>query len=321
MVGCASLICMTEFGFIEQIKGLFGDLNVNGFEGIGDDCAVLAISDSESLVFTSDMLIEGVHFLRPATSARMLGRKALAVNLSDIAAMGARPQATLLSLSLPDDATKEWAQEFIEGYHSLSKEWGVALVGGDTTRSESGISISVTAIGRVASDRIKRRSAARVGDIIFVSATLGASGAGLRDILAGRTDSPNATIHHNPTPHILEGKWLGSQVAVHAMMDISDGVASDIRHILKASGVGCEIELSAIPIANGATDEDALTGGEDYRLLFTVDAAHAERLSHDFLAHFGYSLHPIGRIIEGDRLVWMRDNRETDLDFQGFTHF
>ena len=214
---------MTEFGFIDRIKDLFATLPDNGFEGIGDDCAVLPVGGGESLVFTTDMLAEGVHFLRTATSARGLGRKSLAVNLSDVASMGARPIATLLSLSLPDDATGAWAEEFMQGYRELSQEFGVTLAGGDTTRSAAGITINVTAIGRAADTHIKRRSGARPGDVIFTAGALGASGAGLRDILAGRYDTPAAAIHRNPRPQVAEGLWLGRRHEVHAMMDISDG--------------------------------------------------------------------------------------------------
>ena len=139
---------MTEFGFIDQIRRLFAALPDNGFEGIGDDCAVLPLTDGEALVFTSDLLTEGVHFLRSATTARELGSKSLAVNLSDVAAMGVRPVATLLSIALPRDAAGSWALEFMEGYRALSASYGTPLVGGDTTRSESGITINVTAIGR-----------------------------------------------------------------------------------------------------------------------------------------------------------------------------
>ena len=183
---------MTEFGFIDHIKELFAALPDNGFEGIGDDCAVLPVGEGESLVFTTDMLAEGVHFLRPATSPRELGRKSLAVNLSDVASMGARPVGTLLSLSLPADTAGTWAEEFMLGYRELSEAFGVTLAGGDTTRSAAGITINVTAIGRIADAHIKRRSGARPGDAILVAGELGLSGAGLRDILAGRYDTPAA---------------------------------------------------------------------------------------------------------------------------------
>ena len=224
---------MTEFGFIDHIKELFAALPDNGFEGIGDDCAVLPVGEGESLVFTTDMLAEGVHFLRPATSPRELGRKSLAVNLSDVASMGARPVATLLSLSLPADTAGTWAEEFMLGYRELSEAFGVTLAGGDTTRSAAGITINVTAIGRIADAHIKRRSGARPGDAILVAGELGLSGAGLHDILAGRYDTPAAAAHRNPLPQVAEGIWLGARSEVHAMMDLSDGLASDIRHIME----------------------------------------------------------------------------------------
>lgn len=264
---------MTEFGFIDHIKELFAALPDNGFEGIGDDCAVLPVGEGESLVFTTDMLAEGVHFLRPATSPRELGRKSLAVNLSDVASMGARPVATLLSLSLPADTAGTWAEEFMLGYRELSEAFGVTLAGGDTTRSAAGITINVTAIGRIADAHIKRRSGARPGDAILVAGELGLSGAGLHDILAGRYDTPAAAAHRNPLPQVAEGIWLGARSEVHAMMDLSDGLASDIRHIMERSGVGAAIDIGRIPLAQGADVETAACGGEDYKLLLTADAA------------------------------------------------
>lgn len=312
---------ITEFGFIDRIKSLFADLPDNGFEGIGDDCAVLPVGNGEALVFTADLLVEGVHFLRAAAQAREIGRKSLAVNLSDVAAMGARPVATLLSLSLPADAAQEWAAEFMRGYHELSAEFGTALVGGDTTRSEAGIAINVTAIGRARLDRLKRRSDARAGDLIFVGDRLGASGAGLADLLAGRTDTPLAAIHRNPQPQVAEGQWLGARPEVHAMMDLSDGLASDLGHILKASGVGAQVDLESIPVAEGSDLKTAACAGEDYKLLFTVAAEAADRLTEEFRTAFGHPPYPVGRITAGKGLHWMRDGREQLLDWHGFTHY
>ncbi len=312
---------MTEFGFIEQIAARFAALPANGFEGIGDDCAVLPIGNREALLFTTDLLTEGVHFLRAATSARELGRKSLAVNLSDVAAMGGRPVATLLSLSLPADTTDDWAAEFMEGYRELSERFGTALVGGDTTRSESGIVVNVTAIGRAETSHIKRRSDARAGDTIFVSGELGASGAGLADLLAGRCDTPLAAIHRNPQPQVAEGLWLGTRPEVHAMMDLSDGLASDIRHILERSYCGAELDTERIPVAAGADLRLAACGGEDYKLLFTADTAAAERLAADFRNRFGVPLYPIGRITDGAELVWRQNGRPIELDWHGFSHF
>ena len=312
---------MTEFGFIDHIARRFADLPDNGFEGIGDDCAVFPFGDGEALLFTSDLLTEGVHFLRAATSARELGRKALAVNLSDVAAMGARPVATLLSVALPADAAGEWAEEFMEGYRELSGRFGTPLVGGDTTRSAAGITINVTAIGRAPEAHVKRRSAARPGDMLFVAGELGASGTGLREIFAGRLDAPTAVEHRNPLPQVAEGIWLGARHEVHAMMDLSDGLASDIRHILDRSRVGACIEIGRIPVAPGTDLRTAACGGEDYKLLLTADAAQAERLVADFRAAFGAPLHPIGRITDSRELVRLRNGVPEELDWQGFTHY
>ncbi len=312
---------MTEFGFIDYIAKLFAPIPANSFEGIGDDCAVLPLENGESLVFTADLLVEEVHFLRHAASAYEIGHKSLAVNLSDVAAMGVRPVATLLSIALPADLPDRWAEEFMEGYRALSERFSVALIGGDTTRSKSGITINVTAIGRGSSTNIKRRSNARPKDIVFVTGELGTSDCGLRDLLAGRIDTPQAAIHRNPQPQVNEGIWLGMRHDVHAMMDISDGLASDLRHILHRSGVGAEIETEHVPIAQGADLQTALCGGEDYKLLFTADALSAERLATDFRVHFGVPIYPIGRITEGSELQWLREDRPITANWQGFTHF
>lgn len=297
---------MTEFGFIDSIKTLFAPLPDNGFEGIGDDCSVLSVGGGESLVFTADLLTEGVHFLRTATSPRELGRKSLAVNLSDVAAMGARPVATLLSIALPADAADAWAAEFMLGYRELSEEFGVTLAGGDTTRSLSGLTINVTAIGRAADAHLKRRSDARPGDVIFTAGELGTSGAGLQDILAGRCDTPAAAVHRNPQPQVAEGIWLGSRPEVRAMMDLSDGLASDLKHILDRSGA--DVRMAAC-------------SGEDYKLLLTAAPEAAERLAADFRIRFGTPLHPIGRITSGPGLVWLRNGKPEPLDWHGFEHY
>lgn len=311
---------MTEFGFIDHIRRRFADLPDQGFEGIGDDCAVLPLG-GEALVFTSDLLTEGVHFLRHATSARELGGKSLAVNLSDVAAMGARPVATLLSIALPPDASGVWAEEFMEGYRELSARFGTPLVGGDTTRSESGVTINVTAIGRSPLTHLKRRRDARPGDALFVAGELGASGAGLRDLLAGHPDTPSARIHRNPQPQVDEGIWLGARSEVHAMMDLSDGLASDLRHILDESDCGAEVELERIPVAAGADLRTAACGGEDYKLLFTAAPTATRQLEEEFLARFGTPLHRIGRITEHAGLTWLQAGSPVQLDWQGFTHY
>ena len=282
-----------EFDFIDSIREMFADIPKKGFEGIGDDCAILPIGE-EALVFTSDMLDEGVHFLTDKSTAYQIGYKSLMVNISDVAAMGAKPMATLLSLALPAERFGEWSKEFMEGYYAASKKYGVKLVGGDTTKSESGVCISVTAIGRAPRVNIKRRSGAKTGDFVMVTGELGASAVGLRDVLAGKLKTRNAKIHLMPEAQVLEGEWLGKQECVHAMCDISDGVASDLQHILDESKKSAVVR--ELPGVKGATWEDAFEGGEDYKLLITVDKNCAEELAQRFKRKFGTPLYTIGRI-------------------------
>ena len=313
---------MSEFGLIEHIARLFADVDHRGWEAIGDDCTLLPIGGDEALVVTTDMLVEDVHFVREATSAEELGRKALAVNLSDVAAMGLPAVATLLSVALPANAGEEWAKEFISGYHSLSKEQGVALVGGDTTASKDKIVINVVAVGRGPLSNVKRRSAAKAGDAIYVGGQLGASALGLKDILAGEYDTPNAVRHRQPVAQSQEGVWLGGRAEVHAMMDLSDGLASDLCHILHTSHCAAEIFIENIPAVEGDV-ESAVCGGEDYKLLFTVDADSTECFESDFEAQFGFRPYRIGQIVESAKceIIWMEQGRRVNPQWHGFTHF
>lgn len=311
---------MGEFEFIETIRRSFEGIGDGAITGIGDDCAVIPQSGGESFVVTTDMLVEGVHFLRHATSARELGAKSLAVNLSDVAAMGARPVASFLSLALPPECREEWAQEFMEGYRELSARHGVKLAGGDTTGSLGGIAVNVTAIGRAPNERLKFRSGARPGDIVAVNGSLGESAAGLQDILAGRLDTLSAQIHRNPVPQVAEGEWLGGRAEVHSMIDLSDGLASDLTHILKASEVGAEVDLDAIPTP--VATELAVTGGEDYKLLFTVAPDRYASLAKDYRARFGTPLHPVGRIVSGEPAIkWLENGTPVPKEWYGFVHF
>lgn len=313
---------MTEFGLIEYVAQLFGSVERQGWEAIGDDCTVLPIGGGEVLVITTDMLQEDVHFLRSATSARELGRKSLAVNLSDVAAMGVKPVAALLSLALPAELTEGWAKEFVDGFHSLAAEHSVALVGGDTTSSKSGVSINVVAIGRGRAECVKRRSSARVGDAIYVGGELGASALGLRDILSGEFDTRNAAIHRNPEPQVELGEWLGERGEVRAMMDLSDGLASDLCHILKLSGCGAEVDVDAVPAVGGDV-EAAVCGGEDYKLLFTVDGSVAEQFERCFEQKFGYAPYRVGRVVASSepQIVWLKSGQRITPSWRGFTHF
>lgn len=303
---------------IEQIKSLFTNIDHHTFEGIGDDCAVLPLGE-ESLVFTADMLIEDIHFLRKATSAYDLGYKSLAVNLSDVAAMGVRPVATMLSIAIPKELTGTYIEEFMAGYHALSKKYNVALIGGDTTASKGALSINITAIGRGKNANLKRRGDAREGDIILVNGSLGESGAGLNDILSGVYDTPLAKIHRTPEPQVNEGEWLGERTEVHAMMDISDGIASDLLHMLKLSQVGATIDVDTVPTT--VDRKLALSAGEDYKLLLTASAERCQALIDEYYATFGERLYPIGRIEKGKELRWLEHGKPLPLDIMGFRHY
>lgn len=307
-----------EFGFIGDIAKMFGALPHNGFEPIGDDCTVLPMGD-EALVMTTDMLIEDIHFLRGVSSPEEIGEKSLLVNISDVAAMGAKPIATLLSIALPESAQGEWSEAFMRGYYEASKREGVALVGGDTTAAKDKIAINVVAIGRAPMSNIKRRSEAKVGDAICVTGKLGISSKGLVDIMFGDLNTEAAKAHRRGQARTAEGALLGSMSEVHAMMDISDGIASDIKHIMELSGVGAKIFMEQIP-----TDYDiryATTGGEDYELLLTVDKERYEEVAKALYEATGTTLTKIGEITEGNAIEWLDNGKPTDIEMKGFTHF
>lgn len=314
------ILSQGEFGLIEQIRRQFGDISHEGMTGIGDDCAILSQGNGRAWVVTTDMLVEEVHFLRAHISPFDLGYKSLAVNLSDVAAMGVAPCASFLSIALPADLPSGWMEAFLEGYHALSVRYNVPLLGGDTTSSKDGLSISVTAMGQGNEASLKRRNGACPGDIILVTGRLGDSAQGLHDLLSGRLESPFIPIHHHPEPAVEEGVWLGAQSAVHAMMDLSDGLASDLKHILKASRTGAEVSVEKIPTR--VSVELAVTGGEDYQLLCTAETSAVPFLQQQFGARFGRPLYEIGQITGGEsRIVWRYNGREIQPDWKGFTHF
>ena len=337
-----------EFGFIDFIKEHFKA--PDGVTGIGDDCAVLPIwpirsypawqwrkmenmpgvtfpTDSGELLVSTDLLMEGVHFLREESSPEDIGWKAAAVNLSDIAAMGGSPVATFLSIALPKDVQGEWAERFIKGYAEISDLFDVPLLGGDTTSSLRDLAINVCVLGRCPSGKAIKRSGARPGDVIYVTGPLGDSAAGLQAILNNleRTEDVATLIHRHkrPIPRLRAGTDLIDTGVVGAMMDISDGIASDLRHILKASGVGAEVDLARLPISEELAStckkygwdafELAAGGGEDFELLFTAPAEIASMVD--------FPIYPIGKIVEGSELQWMKDGVRSDFDATGYKHF
>ena len=313
-----------EFGFIDFIRSNFPD--PEGTTGIGDDCAVMPSGEGE-LLFSTDLLMEGVHFLRNESSPEDVGWKAAAVNLSDIAAMGGTPVATFLSIALPKDAQGEWADRFIEGYTEISRQYDVPLLGGDTTSSLRDIAVNVGVLGRCPSGRRLMRNGAKVGETIYVTGPLGDSAGGLQAILKGieRTEDVTRLIcrHKRPVPRIEAGRILMESGKAGAMMDISDGIGSDLRHIMKASGVGAVIDLERLPLSSELVSvckeqgwdiyEMATSGGEDFELLFTAAAGLENELD--------IAVYPIGKIVPGNELSWRFSNEPMDRDFDGYKHF
>lgn len=309
-----------EFGLIEEIKQ--GIEVPQGYLGIGDDCAVMPQKSGMETLVSTDMLIEGTHFLMDDISAYLLGWKSAAVNISDIAAMGGRCTGSFLSFALPKGLGKEWTDEFFRGYKEISSLYGCPLLGGDTTSSPDRLCISVTVTGEAPAGKSVKRSNAAIGDLICVTGNLGDSGCGLKIILEGSGRDADAekliARHYLPMPRVKEGMEIAAAGA-SAMMDISDGIGSDLRHIIEASEVGAEIDTSMIPLSNELKSkcaeygwdplELAISGGEDYELLFTISEENAKKIDFN---HF-----VIGKIISGDKIIW----RGSERDYMGFRHF
>lgn len=320
-----------EFGFIGEIKKKFENTLPPGYFGIGDDCAVFPKNETESYLISTDMMIENVHFLLKEISPEDLALKSLAVNVSDIAGMGGKPEAYLTSLSLPKDIDSDFLSRFSDSLFRASRRFNITNIGGDTAGSGGHIGISITIIGTCETRKIKYRSGAKPGDVICVTGPLGDSAAGLDSIIENRRDKYLISRHHNPEPRPEYGMFLAELDAVTAMMDISDGPASDLRRIGEAAGVGALIRASKIPISDKLLDycdkhnigtlKFAAYGGEDYELLVTVDSRHLEDTLEAFKKKFGTPLFPIGIIGKKKKIIFIDDNGNELPPEQGYKHF
>jgi thiamine-monophosphate kinase len=324
---------LTEDRFIRLMLRLSRGRGPRPVVGIGDDAAVLQTSSKSRTLVTTDFLTEGVHFRSQWTPPRLLGRKAMAVNLSDIAAMGGVPLTAVVSVGLPRGTRFSFAAALATGLAEQARRHRTTIVGGDTCAAER-LFVSVTLLGAVEIGREVLRSGARPGDRLYVTGTLGASAAGLamlrRPRRGGRDQTAAIRAHLDPTPRVLFGRALGLSGIARAMIDLSDGIAKDLPRLCEASGVGAVLGASALPVDAAARRllgprralDAALSGGEDYELLFAARAEH-----EPVLARLGASLklnvQAIGAVLprrQGVRVLF-RDGRYRPLPRPAFEHF
>lgn len=305
-----------EFELIERLKSALPHDSQLPL-GIGDDCAILADDAGYEQLVTTDMLLDGVHFIydtdkENAQSLELIARKSIAVSLSDIAAMGGEPQTAFLSLAIPRSWTASQANELFDSFAHAASEFQITVAGGDTTSWNHLLAINVTLIGRVPKSEAIRRSGAQAGDFICVSGPLGSS-------LSGK--------HLAFMPRVQQGQWLREHCAIHAMIDISDGLLADLGHILQQSKVGAEIFTTQIPISKQAGEisdnksplEHALTDGEDFELLWTMPKSECKKLmlqKEDFI-----DVYHIGNTTKekGCFLVDQQGHKERRSD-EGYVH-
>ncbi len=327
-----------EFGLINRIAPQFLDNLNEKVKGIGDDCAVMPFNENESLLITTDMLIEDVHFLCDKISPLELGHKSLAVNLSDIAAMGGNPHSAYLSIGIPRNTEVSWLDQFFQGIKVLADETKTLLLGGDTTKSIDRLVINIVVIGKADSTKVKYRSTAGPGDVICVTENIGDSGGGLKVMLENLDDKNDDDIsylikaHHKPRPHLKEGQWLSAKTGVNAMIDVSDGIDSDIKRIMEQSKIGAKVNLETLPLSGALRRisgkfswnpyEIAAATGEDYCLLVTIDKDKYLDLAEAFEKEFKRPLYKIGetRYLQSE-LQYYYNGKQVLLSKHGFDHF
>ena len=326
-----------EFGFIDSIKSECITSLKGVIKGIGDDCAVFGPYSGCALLFTTDMLVEDIHFLRDTITTYRLGWKAIAVNLSDIAAMGGRPLYCLISLAIPVEMNVELIQDLYKGMKDICERYKVNIVGGDTVASSNKLIINVSLIGDAKEDEVIYRSGARPGDKIYLTGNVGDSSAGLKILkneisIPGPMGSHFIKAHNEPNPLIETGRIIAASRLASSMIDLSDGLLSDLGHICKESGVGAVLFRSKIPLSSelkllasraGFNPLDlALSGGEDYVLLLTVPEAKSRDLELLFKDKRPSPLYLIGEIREEEGIRMVNDDGSVEeIVVRGFNHF
>lgn len=316
-----------EFGLIDRIADRVAP-SASVPLGIGDDAAALLPTPGTLTLITSDMLLEGVHFDLSFCDPHSLGRKSLSVNLSDLAAMGAHPRQFLLGIALPVGISVEFMDQFMAGLLEQAERFGVTLVGGDTCASKGGVAISITALGEQRPELVVKRSGASAGDFIYLSGTVGDAAAGLCELRRGVRQGFLVSRQLDPQPRVEAGVALAEAGLASAMIDVSDGVLADLGHICELSQVGARVELSRLPLsdqyrADCGTDPfvQALSGGEDYELLFCTPREKAIQVEALF-ERLGLRVSRIGEITAGGGVELVTpDGGAYQPKLRGFDHF
>jgi len=330
---------MKERELIEQIQRLVGADSEDLLQGIGDDCAVISKTTDTAWLLTMDTLLEGVHFDLELHPPEQLAEKSLAVNVSDIAAMGGKPLFVLLSLGLPRAFDETWFVRFSSGLARALEVYGCLLIGGDTVASPGPVALTLTVVGEAQVSKILYRSKARIGDSIWVSGPLGLSAAGFELLNIDRVTpelQPLLDAHLRPRARVDLGMKLAESGLVHAMMDLSDGLATDLAHLARASGVGAKIFADhliihpALKQAAAMLENDPLQwmlqGGEDYELLFTAAPENSDQLEQ-LAASSGLCLCRVGTVVSGSGVTLVTSGcdgtelHEIPVSYQGFDHF
>jgi thiamine-monophosphate kinase len=333
----ATIASIGERALIARVRERAGQPPAFVSVGIGDDAAVLEPARGELEVVTTDALVEHIHFRRDWTAARSIGAKAVAVNLSDLAAMGATPRAILLGFILPDDLLVADFDALVDGAVSEAAAGGATVVGGNISKSPGPLVVDVTALGSVGRRRALRRSGGRPGDVLYVTGTMGGGAAGLAILQSGAAraalsaeDLACVERYERPSPRVRCGRLVAASRSASACMDLSDGLADAVRQVAEASGTGAVIEAALVPLSAGADRwlsrdgrdavDAALAGGDDYELLFAVPAIRRRAFEAAMLKCRPVAAARVGRLTRERDLVLARAGGTTTLNF-GFRHF
>ncbi len=327
---------LSEYDIIQLVQKQARGQGPNLEKGIGDDCAVFSSGKHESWLITTDILVDSIHFDKSFHPPQLLGRKCVAVSFSDIAAMGGEPRFVLLAISVPAHISSSWLTSFLEGVTEIVEEHDCLLIGGDTVQSKE-LTITITVLGNSGPGEILFRSGACEHDTVYVSGFLGDSGAGLKLLQNYLTDhksnrwSELIQAHLNPTPQVSLGKLLAQSGCVTSMQDISDGLATDLSHICKESGVSALLTESLLPknpLMLQAADHLKLNSidlqlfsGEDYQLVFTVQHGRENELESMINMNSSQSISAVGKIQKGSGVYLQQEKgKRVEVTFKGYEH-